>query len=100
MNINSMTFEEKKLLAAELAPLILGEFRATSEMVVPGAEKSVKVKTRAIDTGLISAETRTAFTNAETSISSAANFEELKAASEDMAGIVRTILMGHKGGDN
>ncbi len=39
MNLNSMTLDEKKLLAAELAPLILGEFRATSEMIIPGAEK-------------------------------------------------------------
>ncbi|WP_319778451.1 hypothetical protein [Maridesulfovibrio sp.] len=95
MNVNSLTLEKKKLLAAELAPLILGEFRATSEMIIPGAEKAVKVKTRAIDTGLISADTRTAFANAETEISNASNFEELKAASQDMAGIVRTILMGH-----
>lgn len=96
MNVNSMTLEEKKLLAAELAPHILVEFRDSCEMIIPGAEKSVKVKTRTIDTGLISADTHTAYEAAESAISNAANFDELKAASQDMAGIVRTILMGHK----
>ncbi len=89
-----MTLDEKKRLAAELAPHILGEFRGTSEMIIPGSEKSVRVKTRTIDTGLISTETHTAFAAAETAIGNASTFEELKAASQDMAGIVRTILMG------
>ncbi len=95
MKFNNMTLEEKRMLAAELAPLILGEFRTTSEMVIPGVEKVVKVKTRTIDTGLISAGTHTAYEAAEAAISNASNFDELKAASQDMAGIVRIILMGH-----
>ncbi len=96
MNINIMSLEEKRLLAAELAPFILEQFRDNSEIIIPGAEKSRKVKTRTIDTGLISADTHNAFADAEAAMNAAATFEELKAATQDATAIFRTILMGNE----
>ncbi len=95
MNINIMSLKEKRLLAAELAPFVLEQFRDNSEMIIPGLNKAVKIKTRTIDTGLISGDTHTAFEEAETAMNNAATFDELKAATQDVTGIVRTILMGH-----
>ncbi|CCO22226.1 hypothetical protein [Maridesulfovibrio hydrothermalis] len=96
MTVNNMSLDDKRRLAAELAPFILEQFRNNSEMIIPGTKKAVKIKTRTIDTGLISSDTHNAFNEAERVMNSAATFDELKAATQDATAIFRAILMGHK----
>ncbi|WP_027721202.1 hypothetical protein [Maridesulfovibrio zosterae] len=96
MNISKMTIDEKKALAAELAPFILGEFRGSSEMIIPGVERSIKVKTRTIDSGQISSQTRNELDAAEAAYDAATNVETRKKALKNIVGIFRVILMGRK----
>ncbi|SME96369.1 hypothetical protein [Desulfovibrio gilichinskyi] len=94
ININDMTIAEKKRLAAELAPFILNELGNSSEIILPGTEKSVKLSVRLIDSGKISNQTRSALDAAEAAYEAATNVETRKSALKNIFGIFRIILMG------
>ncbi|WP_031485575.1 hypothetical protein [Maridesulfovibrio frigidus] len=95
MNINDMTVADKKILAAELAPFILDEIGNSSEIILPGADRAVKVQVRLIDSGKISTGTHNELAEAKAAYEAATNVETRKDALKSIIEIFTVILMGH-----
>ncbi len=96
MNINDMTVAEKKKLAAELAPFILDELGKSTEIILPGADRAVKVKVRLIDSGKISTGTHNELAEAMVAYEAATNSATRKDALKSIIEIFTVILMGHQ----
>lgn len=94
MNVSNMSLEEKQRLAAELAPHILSEFRGTSEMIIPGSQKAVKVSIRLLDSGKISSHTHDELEAAEAALDSATTIAALKVAVKAVIKVFKMVIMG------